>query len=167
MVKNLPVNAGDLRDVGSIPGLGRSAGERHGNPIWYSCLENSTDKGVWRATVHRVAKSWTRLKRLSTHACTSFVIGFQTWASPALQVDSSLSEPPGKHCVWLYYNLIYLMILSCLLFYICCCCKVASVVSDSVWPHRWQPTKLLCPWDSPGKNTGVGCHFLLQCMHAY
>jgi len=37
-------------------------------------------------------------------------------------------------------------------------------VSDSVWPHRRQPTRLLCPWDSPGKNTGVGCHFLLQCM---
>ena len=34
----------------------------------------------------------------------------------------------------------------------------------SVWPHRWQPTRLLCPWDSPGKNTGVGCHFLLQCV---
>ena len=46
----------------------------------------------------------------------------------------------------------------------CCCCWVASVVSDSVWPHRRQPTRFLCPWDSPGKNTGVGCHFLLQCM---
>ena len=46
----------------------------------------------------------------------------------------------------------------------CCCCCVASVVSDSVRPHRRQPTRLLCPWDSPGKNTGVGCHFLLQCM---
>ena len=44
------------------------------------------------------------------------------------------------------------------------CCSVASVVSDSVWPHRWHPTRLPCPWDSPGKNTGVGCHFLLQCM---
>ena len=48
----------------------------------------------------------------------------------------------------------------------CCCCCIASVVSDSVRPHRWQPTRLFCPWDSPGKNTGVGCHFLLQCMHA-
>ena len=38
-----------------------------------------------------------------------------------------------------------------------------SVVSDSVRPHRRQPTRLLCPWDSPGKNAGVGCHFLLQC----
>ena len=46
----------------------------------------------------------------------------------------------------------------------CCCCCVASVVSDSVRPHRWQPTRLHHPWDSPGKNTGVGCHFLLQCM---
>ena len=41
---------------------------------------------------------------------------------------------------------------------------VASVVSNSVRPHRWQPTRLPRPWDSPGKNTGVGCHFLLQCM---
>ena len=42
--------------------------------------------------------------------------------------------------------------------------QVASVVSDSVRPQRWQPTRLPRPWDSPSKNTGVGCHFLLQCM---
>ena len=46
----------------------------------------------------------------------------------------------------------------------CCCCCVMSVVSDSVRPHRRQPTRLPHPWNSPGKNTGVGCHFLLQCM---
>ena len=46
----------------------------------------------------------------------------------------------------------------------CCCCCVASVVSDSVRPQRRQPTRLPHPWDSPGKNTGVGCRFLLQCM---
>ena len=47
----------------------------------------------------------------------------------------------------------------------CCCrCSVTSVMSDSVRPHRWQPTRFPRPWDSPGKNTGVGCHFLLQCM---
>ena len=46
----------------------------------------------------------------------------------------------------------------------CHCCQVASVMSDSVRPHGLQPTRLLRPWDSPGKNTGVGCHFLLQCM---
>ena len=48
--------------------------------------------------------------------------------------------------------------------YYCCCCYVASVVSDSVRPQRRQPTRLPRPWDSSGKNTGVGCHFLLQCM---
>ena len=46
----------------------------------------------------------------------------------------------------------------------CCCCQVTSVVSDSVRPQRRQPSRLPRPWDSPGKNTGVGCHFLLQCM---
>ena len=51
-----------------------------------------------------------------------------------------------------------------ILFHILHICQVASVVSDSVRPHRWQPTSLPRPWDSPGKNTGVGCHFLLQCM---
>ena len=47
---------------------------------------------------------------------------------------------------------------------LCCCRWVDSVVSNSVRPHRRQPTGLPCPWDSPGKNSGVGCHFLLQCM---
>ena len=46
----------------------------------------------------------------------------------------------------------------------CCCCCIASVVSDSVRPHRQRPTRLPRPWDSPGKNAGVGCHFLLQGM---
>ena len=44
------------------------------------------------------------------------------------------------------------------------CCYVTSIVSDSALPHRQQSTRLPCPWDSPGKNTGVGCHFPLQCM---
>ena len=79
------------------------------------------DTGAWRATVHRVAQSWTQLKRLTMHA--------QSW-------------------IWIC----------------CCCCWVASVVSDSVRPHRRQPIRLPHPWDSPGKNIGVGCHFLLQCM---
>ena len=51
-----------------------------------------------------------------------------------------------------------------MILYCCCGCWVASVVSDSMRPHRWQPTRLPHPWDSPGKNTGVRCHFLLQCM---
>ena len=59
MVKNLPANAGDVRDAGSIPGLGRSPGGGHGNPLQYSCLENPMDRGAWQATVHKVTQSQT------------------------------------------------------------------------------------------------------------
>ena len=57
VVKNLPTNGGDTRDVGSIPGSGRSPGEGNGNLFQYSCLENHIVKGAWRATVHGVAES--------------------------------------------------------------------------------------------------------------
>ena len=57
VVKNLPATAGDVRDMGSIPGSGRSPGERHGNSLQYSCLENPMDRGASQAMVHRVAKS--------------------------------------------------------------------------------------------------------------
>ena len=66
VVKNLPANAGDKRDLGSIPGLGRCHGEGHDNPLQYSCLENPMHRGDWRASVHRVIKSQTQLKWLST-----------------------------------------------------------------------------------------------------
>ena len=73
MVKNLPANAGDAGDMGSIPGSERPPGEGNGNPLQYSCLENSTDKGAWQVTVRGVAKS-------------------QTWLSmPATSVQDSLT----------------------------------------------------------------------------
>ena len=59
MIKNLPANPGDARDVGSILGLGRSPGGGHDNPLQYSCLENPMDRGAWMATVHKVAQSQT------------------------------------------------------------------------------------------------------------
>ena len=58
-VKNLPANAGNIRDTASIPGLERSPGGGHGNPIHYSCLENPMNREAWQATVHRLSKSWT------------------------------------------------------------------------------------------------------------
>ena len=54
-------SACSVGDLGSIPGLARSPEGGHGNPLQYSCLENSMDRGAWRVTVHRIAKSWTRL----------------------------------------------------------------------------------------------------------
>ena len=57
MVKTLRANAGDRRDMGSMPGLGRGPGGGHGNPLQYSSMENSMDRGAWQAAVHRVTKS--------------------------------------------------------------------------------------------------------------
>ena len=76
-----------------------------------------------------------------------YCVFWKAYGSPAL------SKPVGAILPTAFVHLVSL----------CCCCCVASVVSDSVRPHRWQPTRLPRPWDSPGKNTGVGCHFLLQC----
>ena len=70
VVKNLPANAGDIRDEGSIPRSGGYPGRRHGNPLLYSFLENPMDRGAWKATVHQVAKNGIQLKQLSKHVCT-------------------------------------------------------------------------------------------------
>ena len=68
VVKKTPTaNAGDVRDVGLVSGLVISPGLGHGYALHYSCLKNPTDRGAWLATVHRVSKSWTQLKRLGTH----------------------------------------------------------------------------------------------------
>ena len=75
VVNNPPANAGDIRHAGSVPGLGRSPGAGHGNPLQYSCLENPLDRGASWATVHMVAKSQTGPKRLSTHELPRWLIG--------------------------------------------------------------------------------------------
>ena len=59
--KESACHAGDIRDLGSIPGSGRFLGEGNGNPVWYSCLENPMDRGAWQATVHGAARSRTQL----------------------------------------------------------------------------------------------------------
>ena len=74
MVKKPPANAGDIRDMGSIPGSGRLPGGGHGNPLQCCCLENPMDRGAWQAIVHRFAKSRMQLKQFSTH--TLFLIKF-------------------------------------------------------------------------------------------
>ena len=66
VVKNSPAKARDIRDVGLIPGSGRSSGGGHGNPLQYSCLENPMDRGAWQVTDHRIAVR--QLKQLSTQS---------------------------------------------------------------------------------------------------
>ena len=77
MVQNPPANAVDVRDVGSIPGWGRSLEEGLGSLLQYSCLESPKDRGAWWATVRKVAESDTT-ERLSTHACTFSIRAFNT-----------------------------------------------------------------------------------------
>ena len=72
MIKNLPASAGDGRDTGSIPRLGRSPGGGHGNPLQYSCLENPMDRGAWQATIHGVTKK-SDMTEATSHACSSFL----------------------------------------------------------------------------------------------
>ena len=88
VVKNPAANAGDVTDAGSIPGLGSSPAGGQGTPLQYSYLENPIDRGTWLATVHRIAKSWTRLKQFSTHT--------HHWKSGHFE-----SETLSFHCVWL------------------------------------------------------------------
>ena len=68
IIKILPANVGEIRDVGSIPGSRRSPGGGDGSPLQYPCLANTMDRGARQATVHGIAKSQARLKRLSAHA---------------------------------------------------------------------------------------------------
>ena len=81
-------SAGDLRDTGSIPGLGRFPGEGHGNLLQFSCLENPMNKGAWQSIVHGVTKSWTQLKR--QHACIQRQ--HDDWNLP-IQCPAGLSRP--------------------------------------------------------------------------
>ena len=92
VVKNLPANSGD---AGSMPGSGKSPAEGHGNPLQCSCLENPMDRGAWRATVHKVAKSQTRLKQLSNAACTQSPSNLNRSAYPQQQTGCH----GGRRCI--------------------------------------------------------------------
>ena len=74
VVKNPPANAGNIRDEGSTPGSERYPGGRHRNPLQYSSLEDSMDRGACWATVHKITESWTQLKRPGMHAHSFFTV---------------------------------------------------------------------------------------------
>ena len=97
--KEFACNARDEGDVGSIPGSGRSPGGETATPLQYSCLGNPMDRGAWRATVHGVAKSWTQLKRQSTHIPPgyrlSLDIGYLSCCSRIMRQGLPSSREPG------------------------------------------------------------------------
>ena len=101
VVKNMPVNAGDLRDVGLILGLGRSPGEGNGNPLKYSCLENPMDIGASKPTVYSIGKSRTWMKWLNTHMHTPYSIlaaCMLSCFSPTLCNSMDCSLPGSSVC---------------------------------------------------------------------
>ena len=101
MVKNSPANAGDMRELGSIPGSERSPGEGNGNPLQYPCLENPIDRGARWAPVHEVAKSQTQLERFSMYACSYqkyFKVIYCSLCPPLLMSQIIRSNSKSKNC---------------------------------------------------------------------
>ena len=114
VIKNRPANAGDVRDVGSISGLGRSPGRGNSKPLQYPCLENPTNRGAWRAIVHRVAKSWTRLKPVSTYTHVQFfqhhilkIVSFFLLKSLHIFAQNQLSIYVGGYFWMLFFPILF------------------------------------------------------------
>ena len=147
LVKNPAANAGDTRDMGSISGSGRSPGEGNGDLCQYSCLENPTDGGVCRATVYGVAKSWTQLS-MHTHKLFGAPQNLNLLLQWCLIYNSS---KPKQSQSW------YACVRACVR-----ACSVAKSCLILLRPRGLKPARRLCAWNFPGKNTTVGCHFLLQ-----
>ena len=157
MVNNPPTNAGDTRDLGSIPGSGRSSGGGNGNLLQYSCLENSMDRGAWRLQsigLQRVGYDW-ETKNLRIRISNILCYHTQKSLWPILSLASSLIflNPAKASCS---YSLWYF--LSC----VCVGRPRCSVMSDSLWFHglQKQPARLLCPEDFPRKKYWNGFLFL-------
>ena len=124
MVKNTPAKAWNTRDSGSIPGSGRYPGRGNGNPLQYSCLENPMDRGAWQATVHGVAKSWTRLN-VWTHLNTaqqsvmgSFLLPVMISGTYMITNPSFNSCPPADSNFSEEHVLLYWLTLHTLIFQI-------------------------------------------------
>ena len=143
--------------MGLIPGSGRCPREGHGNQLQYSCLENPMDRGAWWATVHGAIESWTQLSMHALHYLCQ-------WLFPFLKYQLH------EDIVYVFFFLMYLFI------FIFWLHSMWDVSSPSAAAKSFQSCPTLCdpidgsppgspcPWDSPGKTTGMGCHFLLQCM---
>ena len=178
VVKNPPANAGD---ADSIPGSGRSPGEGNGNPLHYSCLGNPIDRrslagqNLWgyKRLRHNLASKQQQQLLISPtfeHSLSAAAKSLQSCPTLCNPRDGS---PPGSPVPGiLQARTLEWVAIS---FSNAWKWKVKkkkekwkwsrSVMSDSQGPHGLQPTRLLRPWDFPGKSTGVGCHCLLQNPH--
>ena len=128
------------------------------------CLHMLHPQHTHIATIHKHTGTNPFPHRTHSHI-TSTLIMYNTAMTYSSQHMQCADKTTHTHFTFLWKrNVEGNLEMLAVIFHCCCCCLVASVMSDSVRPHRWQPIRLPCPWDSPGKNTGVGCHFLLQWM---
>ena len=119
VVKNLPADAGDIRDAGLIPMLERSPGGGHGNPLQYFCLENPMDRGAWWAAVCRVAESWAWLKQLSMHALSFNFLNSKLGLHKILQIRHlSNCCIVGGSSYYLVLHILHIVMAICWLFYL-------------------------------------------------
>ena len=149
MLKNLPASAGDFRDMGSISESGGSPGVGNGNPLQYSCLENSMDRGAWQPTVHGVAKSQTWLSMHVWSLYTYFIERFLSWMDSRFLSDAFNASV--EMIIWfLFFNLLmrYITLTHWWMFnHLCSCCthslkdRLGQVVdcnlTEMVGQHLW------------------------------
>ena len=123
VVKNQPANAGDVRDVGSVPGSGRFPGGGQGSPLQYSCLDNPMDRGAWRATVCGVKESQTKWSRLAQHSVTRKCDQYLHFSLP--------SSPPSHT-----YTSTHAAVDTCIVF--------REVENSPCFPFSWRVSFFLC-----------------------
>ena len=178
VVKNLPANAGEVRDPGSVPGSGRFPGGEHGNPLQYSCLENPMGRGAWRATVRGVAQSQRRLKRLNTRTVqVNGRVETRTQSQFCTLLVTFLLPPPTPTPDQSFGER-YLGPVVCifLCLYVCVqglhrCARVKNPPANAgdikrrrfnpwvgkiPWRRAWQPTPIFLPGESHGQRSLAG-----------
>ena len=154
MVKDLSVNAGDIREAGCISGLGRSPGEGNGNPLQYYGLKNTMDRGAWWTMVHRVTKSWPWVKWLRTHVCLCVCVCVCVCvykSEKAMATHSSTlawqipwMEEPGRLQSMGSLEVRHDWATS------------LSLFTSMYWRRKWQPTPVFLPGESQGQGSLVG-----------
>ena len=173
VVKNPSARAGDVRDMGSTPGSGRSPGGGNGNPLQYSCLENPIDRGTWRTTVHEVTvgQDWSDLAH--THCMCLGEHQAQSWALWLRLVTLQSPNIPILTCHWSSNILCIRFPPSVLQIYIlwwelpwwlhdkepaCQCrrCRFDSWGRKIPWRRKWQPTPVFSPVKSQGQRRLAG-----------
>ena len=157
VVKNPPANTGDIRDLGSITGLGRPPGGGHSSPPQYACLESTMDRGAWQALVHQVAQCRTRLKQLSVHAWCPYKRGNLDTGTASHRGEMMWCHTrKDKHMIWV----------------MCSKARECPGLAENRQARTWD-SLLQCCRLAPGQTSPPATkyqetiRYLKKCMHAH